>query len=64
VILRVLQRGVDEGLIRPDADLRMVLEMLTSPVIAAVLTHKVELTHAQVEFTVDTVLRGIAPLAG
>jgi AcrR family transcriptional regulator len=57
----VLRRAVDEGLIRPDVDLRWVRQLLGAPVIAAVLTLKERVTRAQLEFTLDTVLRGLAP---
>jgi hypothetical protein len=57
----VLRRGVDEGLIRPDADLEWIRQMLTSPIMAATLTFKERVTKAQVETTIDTVLRGVAP---
>jgi AcrR family transcriptional regulator len=63
LVRQVLQRGVDEGLIRRDVDLGWVLDTLVAPVIVAAMTHKDRVTRKQVEFTVDTVLRGIAPLA-
>ena len=62
-VRQVLQRGVDEGLIRRDVDLGWVLDTLVAPVIVAAMTHKDRVTRKQIEFTVDTVLRGIAPLA-
>ncbi len=62
-VRQVLQRGVDEGLIRRDVDLGWVLDTLVAPVIVAAMTHKDRITRKQIEFTVDTVLRGIAPLA-
>jgi hypothetical protein len=57
----VLRRAVTEGLIRPDVDLGWVRQALGAPIMAAVLTHKERVTRAQVEFTLDTVLRGLAP---
>jgi len=57
----VLRRGVDEGLIRPDLEVDWVRRMITSPVMAATLTFKARVTREQVETTVDTVLRGVAP---
>ena len=57
----VLRRAVDEGLISPDVDLGWVRQLLAAPIMAAVLTHKERVTRAQVEFTLDTVLRGLAP---
>jgi AcrR family transcriptional regulator len=61
VLTAVLRRGVDEGLIRGDADLEWVRQMITAPIMAATLTFKDRVSRAQVEFTVDTVLRGVAP---
>jgi AcrR family transcriptional regulator len=61
VVRQVLQRGIDEGVIRPDVDLGWVLDTLVAPMIVAVMTHKDRVTRKQVEFTVDTVLRGLAP---
>jgi hypothetical protein len=61
VLTAVLRRGVDEGLIRDDADLEWVRQMITAPIMAATLTFKDRVSRAQVEFTVDTVLRGVAP---
>ncbi len=60
VVLDVLRRGVDEGLIRPDVDLQLVLDLLIAPIVAAMMTHRPTPTPEQVEFTLDTVLRGIA----
>jgi AcrR family transcriptional regulator len=57
----ILERGVAEGLIRPDVDLDAVIEMLASPVIVAVMTHRPHPTRRQVEFVIDTVLAGISP---
>lgn len=58
----VLRRGVDEGLIDPDADLDWVRQLLTSPIMAAALALRGPVSKAQVAATVDTVLRGVAPL--
>ncbi|HZC73595.1 MAG TPA: TetR/AcrR family transcriptional regulator [Jatrophihabitans sp.] len=58
---RVLRRGVDDGVIRPDADLVWVRQMITSPIMAATLTLRDRVSKAQIETTVDTVLRGLAP---
>lgn len=57
----VLQRGVDEGLIRDDVDITWIRQMMTSPIMAGTLTFKDRITRAQVTATVDTVLRGLAP---
>lgn len=58
---RIIQRGIDEGSIRADADPEWVISMLCSPVIAASLTHQDALPRRQLEFILDTVLRGVAP---
>ena len=57
----VLRRGVDEGLIRPDVDLEWVRTMIVAPVTATTMTLRPPMTADQVETTVDTVLRGVAP---
>jgi AcrR family transcriptional regulator len=57
----VLHRAVDEGLIAPDVDLNWVRHALVAPIMAAALTHKERVTRAHVEFTLDTMLRGLAP---
>jgi AcrR family transcriptional regulator len=57
----VLDRGVAEGIIRRDVDLGWVRQLITAPIMAATLTFKDRVTRAQVEFAVDTVLRGVAP---
>jgi AcrR family transcriptional regulator len=57
----VLQRGVDEGIIRPDVNLDYVIDMLGAPTIVSVMTLRDKVTRKQVEFVVDTVLAGIKP---
>ena len=57
----VLRRGVDEGLIGASVDLTWVRHLLVSPIMAATLTHWERVSSAQIEATVDTVLRGLAP---
>jgi AcrR family transcriptional regulator len=52
----VLRRGAERGDIRADFDPAWVNDMLTSPIIAAVLTHRPRLTKPQVEFCVDVVM--------
>ena len=52
----VLRRGAERGEIRADFDPAWVNDMLTSPIIAAVLTHRPRLTKPQVEFCVDVVM--------
>jgi AcrR family transcriptional regulator len=61
VMRRIIQRGIDEGTIRDDVDPEWVIAMLASPVISAALTHQDALPNRQLEFVVDTVLRGVAP---
>jgi AcrR family transcriptional regulator len=58
---QVLRRGVKEGLIRPGVDLEWVRQAMASPILALSLTHKERVTRAQLEFTIDTVLAGLAP---
>lgn len=57
----VLRRGVAEGLIRADVELPWVRSLLVAPILAAALTHRGRVTGAQLELTLDTVLRGLAP---
>jgi AcrR family transcriptional regulator len=57
----VLHRGVDEGLIRPDADLDLVADMLVAPAVGKVRLDRRPLDDVQLAFLVDTVLRGLAP---
>ena len=52
----VLRRGAERGDIRADFDPAWVNDMLTSPIVAAVLTHRPRLTKPQVEFCVDVVM--------
>jgi AcrR family transcriptional regulator len=61
VMLDVLHRGVAEGLIRAEADLWAVHDLLVSPILAAAFTHQPQPTTAQLGFMVDTVLAGLRP---
>jgi AcrR family transcriptional regulator len=61
VVFAVLRQGVEDGQIRPDVDLTWVNDLLVAPVMVAVLTHRPHVSRAQLEFTIDTILRGIAP---
>lgn len=62
VMYGVLRRGIDEGLIRPDADLELIHEMLIAPVVMGRLHEGVRgRTDAQVEQLVDAVLAGWGP---
>jgi len=58
---RTLQRAVDEGVIRPGVDLDWVRQLLTAPILAATMTLKSRVSRAQLEFTLDAVLNGLAP---
>jgi AcrR family transcriptional regulator len=60
-LTQAVQRARDEGLIRPDVDLVWVRQLLTAPILAAAFTHRDRVTRAELAFTVDTVLRGLAP---
>jgi AcrR family transcriptional regulator len=62
ITLDVLLRCIDEGLMRPDADLALVQEMLMAPIIMGAKHSCGEgLTEAQVDLLVDAVLTGWAP---
>ncbi|HEX6756155.1 MAG TPA: TetR/AcrR family transcriptional regulator [Mycobacteriales bacterium] len=61
VFARVLARGVEEGLIRPDADPDLVADMLIAPVVGKIRPARPPLTEAQVATVVDTILRGLTP---
>jgi AcrR family transcriptional regulator len=56
-----LRQAVDEGLIRTDVDLAWARQLLVAPIMSAVMTHRTRVTRAQLEFTLDTVLAGLAP---
>jgi AcrR family transcriptional regulator len=57
----ILRRGVEEGLIRPGADLDLLVDMLISPVTSRIRLRRGPLTGDQLAELVDTVLRGAAP---
>ena len=57
----ILRRGVAEGLIRPEADLDLLVDLLVSPGIARNRPGRQPLTDAQIADVVDIVLRGVAP---
>jgi len=61
VLRRIIRRGIDEGMVRADADPEWVIALLTSPVISAAFTHQEAPSNRQLEFIVDTVLKGVAP---
>lgn len=58
---RALRRAIDEGVLRTDVDVDWVRQLLTAPILAATMTMKSRVTRAQLEFTLDTVLAGLAP---
>jgi AcrR family transcriptional regulator len=57
----ILRRGVQEGLIAPDADLDLLVDVLVSPGVARSRPGRSPLTDAQLTAVVDIVLRGAAP---
>ena len=57
----VLRRGVDEGLISRGTDIEWLRQLLVSPIMAAALTLRERVPNAEIERTVDTVLKGVAP---
>ena len=61
IMRAIIERGKDEGSIRQDVDVEWMIAMLVSPIISAVMTHQDPVTKRQVNFIVDTVLRGVAP---
>lgn len=61
VMRRIIERGVAEGSVRADVDPEWVIAMIVSPIISAALTHQDPISRRQVEFIVDTVLRGVQP---
>jgi EmrB/QacA subfamily drug resistance transporter len=64
-LLEVLRRGVDQGVIRPDADLDLAAEALIAPVlIGAWIPFGPRLRPAQVPALVDLVLLGLSPRPG
>lgn len=60
-IQAILRRGVEEGLIRPDADLALLVDLLVSPGVARNRPGRDPLTAAEAAEVVDIVLRGVAP---
>jgi AcrR family transcriptional regulator len=57
----VIQRGIDDRLIRADVEVAAVRQLLTAPIMAAALTLRERYSRARLEFLVDTVLAGLAP---
>ena len=61
VVLATLQRGVDMGEIRPDANLDVVADLLVGPMFFRILVSGAEVTPELASDTVDLVLRGMSP---
>ncbi len=61
ILRAVLNRCVEAGIVRADVDVQWVADLLVAPVIVAAMTHRNDVTDEQLEFSVDTVLTGLAP---
>ncbi len=61
VMRSIIERGIADGSIREDIDVQWMIALLISPIVTAVMTHQNRVTRQQIDFTVDTVLRGVAP---
>ncbi|HEV7657992.1 MAG TPA: TetR/AcrR family transcriptional regulator [Mycobacteriales bacterium] len=57
----ILRRAVAEGLVRPGADLDLLVDLLISPVTSRIRLRRGRLSDDQLAELVDTVLRGAAP---
>ena len=57
----VLRRGVTEGLIRPDLDVELTVDLLTGPLFKRSLW-QLPTSDDDLRATIDTVLKGLAPL--
>lgn len=57
----VLDRCVRVGIIRVDIDLQWVADLLVAPVIVAAMTHRNDVSAEQLQFSIDTILAGLAP---
>jgi len=57
----VLRRGVAEGLIRPDIDLDLLIDMLVNPVVSRIRLKREPLSDEQVAQVVDIILAGVRP---
>jgi AcrR family transcriptional regulator len=60
-IRSILARGVAEGLVRPDADLGLLVDMLTAPAVTRRRPGREPLSDPEIDAVVDIVLRGVAP---
>jgi len=61
VVLATLQRGIDKGELRSDANLEVVADLLVGPMFFRILVSGAEVTPELASDTVDLVLRGISP---
>ena len=61
ILRAALSRCVEAGIVRADVDLQWVADLLVAPVIVAAMTHRNDVSVEQLEFSVDTVLTGLAP---
>lgn len=61
VLRGVLARGVAEGLVRPAADLELVVDLLTAPIVLRARPGRERFTGAQIVELLDTVLAGVRP---
>jgi AcrR family transcriptional regulator len=59
----VIQRGIDEGLIRRDVEVTAARQLLTAPIMVTAFTLRERFSRPKLEFLVDTVLSGLAPSA-
>lgn len=57
----VLDRCVGVGIIRADVDRQWVADLLVAPVIVAAMTHRNDVSVEQLQFSIDTILAGLAP---
>lgn len=61
IFAAVLQRGIHSGGIRSDADVELVTDLLWSPPLTCNVSRARVYRDEELEFLVDTVLRGLAP---
>lgn len=64
VMQGVLQRAVAEGLIKPDADLDWIGQLLVSPIVAAAFTHRSLPDRDQLRDLIELVLTGRSNCCG
>jgi AcrR family transcriptional regulator len=58
----VLQRGINEGRIAPDADIELLLTLLLGPLVMAGLTASTEMNEAFADQLVSHFLAGLSPV--